>query len=88
MAQLDCLPNLDKAFYFTENTDETRKYLTNSFGPNAFTWKNPVWDVLYADIPRENPLNPIWVRAEYSVLQGALPLHHIMTKSCSVHSLF
>ena len=73
LAQLDCLPNLDKAFYFTENTDETRKYLTNSFGPNAFTWKNPVWDVLFADIPRENPLNPIWVRAEYSVLQGALP---------------
>lgn len=73
LAQLDCLPDLDKAFYFTENTEETRKYLTNSFGPDAFTRKNPVWEVLFADIPREDPLNPIWVHAEYSVLQGALP---------------
>lgn len=73
LAQLDCLPNLDKAFYFTENTEETRKNLTNPFGPNAFTIKTPIWTVLFADIPRENPLNPIWVEAEYSVLQGALP---------------
>lgn len=73
LAQFDCLLNLDKAFYFTENTEEIRKSLTNSFGPNAFTIKNPIWTALFADIPRENPLNPIWVRAEYSVLQGVLP---------------
>lgn len=73
LAQLDCLPNLDKAFYFTKNTEETRKKLTNSFGPDAFTRKNPVWEVLFADIPRENPLNSIWAYGEYSVLQGALP---------------
>lgn len=73
LEQLDCLPNLGKPFYFTENTDETRRSLTNCFGPNAYTGKNPVWHSLFKDFPREDPISPVWICEDYSVLCGALP---------------
>ena len=70
LEQLDCLPNLDKPFYFTEDTEEVRNRLTNLFGPTAY--KN-IWIDLFADAPREDPLSPVWAYEEYSVLQGVLP---------------
>lgn len=70
LKQLDSLPNLDKPFYFTEDTDELRNRLKNPFGPNAY--KN-IWAELFAEVPREEPLSPVWAYVEYSVLHGVLP---------------
>ncbi len=73
LEQLDCLPNLGKPFYFTEDTEEVRNSLMNYFGPNAYTGKHPIWSSLFRDLPRENPLSPVWACEDYSVLWGALP---------------
>lgn len=70
LKQLDSLPNLDKPFYFAEDTDELRNRLKNPFGPNAY--KN-IWTELFTEVPREEPLSPVWAYVEYSVLQGVLP---------------
>lgn len=73
LEQLDCLPNLDGTFCFAEVTEEIRGRLTNSFRPGAYTWKNPIWTSLFSEIPREDPLSPVWSCKEYSVLHGVLP---------------
>lgn len=73
LEQLDCLPNLDKMFYFTEVTEEIRRKLTSHFAPDAYTLKNPIWTSLFSEIPREEPPSPIWSYEEYSVLHGVLP---------------
>lgn len=73
LEQLDCLPNLDKPFYFTEMTEEIRSSLKNPFGPNAYTANNPIWSALFSEIPQEEPLSPVWACSDYSVLWGVLP---------------
>ncbi len=71
LGELDDLLNLSKPFYFTENSEELRRTLTSSFGPYGI--KNPIWTSLFASIPRESPLNPVWCLPDYSVLYGVLP---------------
>lgn len=65
------IANLNKPFCFTENSDELRRLLTNTWGPYGI--KNPIWSSKFKDIPRESPLNSVWALPDYSVLCGVLP---------------
>lgn len=70
---MDSLLNLDKPFYFQENTDEVRDELTQVFGPKAYGSRNPIWTSKFGAIPREDPLSKVWASPDYSVLHGVLP---------------
>ena len=65
------IANLNKPFYFTENSDELRRILTNAWGPYGI--KNPIWSSEFKSIPRESPLSNVWASPDYSVLYGVLP---------------
>ena len=73
LKDMDSLLNLDKPFYFQENTDEVRTELTHVFGENVYCSKNPVWRSKFGKIPREEPLSRVWASPDYSVLHGVLP---------------
>ena len=65
------IDSLNKPFYFTENSEELRRLLTNTWGPYGI--KNPIWSSKFRDIPRESPLSSVWALPDYSVLYGVLP---------------
>lgn len=71
LKELDGLANLNKPFYFTENSKELRKTLSNFWGP--YGRNNPIWNSLFASVPRESSLHAVWCSPDYSVLHGVLP---------------
>ena len=73
LKDMDSLLNLDKPFYFQENTDKVRYELTHVLGPEAYGPENPVWISKFGEISREDPLSKVWASPDYSVLHGVLP---------------
>ncbi len=70
LKDMDSLLNLDKPFCFEENTKQLRLELMDTFGKYG---TNPIWTMKFGQIPREEPLSPVWASPDYSVLHGVLP---------------
>ena len=73
LKDMDSLLNLDKPFYFEENSGEVIDELTCIIGPKAYCSRNPIWTSKFGEIPREDPLSKVWASPDYSVLHGVLP---------------
>lgn len=70
LKDMDSLLNLDKPFCFEENTEQLYFELMDTFRKYG---TNPIWAKKFGQVPREEPLSPVWASPDYSVLHGVLP---------------
>ena len=86
LAELDAIPGMDQPFPFQEeNTETFRMDLFRAYNPAGFGehfkkarqegkfYELSLWRSRFGDLPRPEPLHPVWASPDYSVLRGVLP---------------